>query len=273
MRLNYHRGGSGEPLVLIHGIGSQWRMWEPLLARLEREREVVALDLPGFGASPPPPPGTPAGVPALTSLVAEFLADELGLDRPHVAGNSLGGWVALELAKQDRVRSATALSPAGFHSDAEARFQRVSLWTAVRAARLLAARAESVTATTVGRAAALGQYVAHPSRLPATDAADAIRALAGAPWFDEMLDAALSDRFSGGEQITVPVTIAWGEKDRLLLPRQGVRAAQEIPSARMVTLYGCGHVPTYDDPEQVASVVLEGSGPDGGGAAQDRPGR
>ena len=259
MRLNYHRGGSGEPLVLIHGIGSQWQVWGPVLARLERERDVVAFDLPGFGASPPPPDGTPAGVPSLTSLVAEFLENDLGLERPHVAGNSLGGWISLELAKQGRVRSATALSPAGFQSRGEGRYGHASLWIANRAARVLASRAETVTATALGRAAALGQYVAHPSRLPAANAADSIRALGGAAWFDETLAALFGGHFTSGEQIEVPVTIAWAEKDRLLLPRQAVRAAQAIPTARMVTLYGCGHVPTYDDPEQVASVLLDGS--------------
>src|SRR5947209_20179554 len=98
-------------------------MWEPVLGRLQREREVVALDLPGFAGSPPPPPGTPAGVTSLTRLVSEFL-DEIGLERPHAAGNSMGGRIALELAKQGRVRSVTALSPSGFHSEREAAFQR-----------------------------------------------------------------------------------------------------------------------------------------------------
>src|SRR6516162_11880095 len=113
MNLNYHRAGSGPPLVLIHGIGSRWQVWDPVLPLLEAHREVIALDLPGFGDSPMPAPGTPPGVASLTRLVSEFL-DGLGLDRPHVAGNSLGGWVSLELAKQGRVRTATGLSPAGF---------------------------------------------------------------------------------------------------------------------------------------------------------------
>jgi pimeloyl-ACP methyl ester carboxylesterase len=64
-------------------------------------------------------------------------------------------------------------------------------------------------------------------------------------------------QFSGGDQIAVPVTVSWGSKDRLLFPRQALRAAREIPSARIVGLLGCGHVPTYDDPEQVARVLLE----------------
>src|SRR2546430_6322286 len=114
MKLNHHRAGSGEPLVLIHGIGSRWQMWEPVLGAVEAEREVIALDLPGFAGSPPPPPGTPPGVDSLTRLVSEFL-DELGLDRPHVAGNSLGGWLSPERPKRARVRPGTVLSPPGAH--------------------------------------------------------------------------------------------------------------------------------------------------------------
>ena len=84
-----------------------------------------------------------------------------------------------------------------------------------------------------------------------------MRALAGAPWFDETLPAVRAFEFSGGSEIQVPVTIAWGERDRLLLPRQARRAATEIPRARMMILRGCGHVATYDDPGQVARAILE----------------
>ncbi len=209
MRLNHYRVGSGEPLVLVHGIGSQWQVWSPVIGRLARERDVVALDMPGFGASPPHPPGTPAGAESLTRLVAEFL-DELGLERPHVAGNSLGGWVALELAKQNRVRTATVLSPAGFANRAENVYIRNMFRIVVRVARLIAPRAESLNATPLGRAATLGIFVARPANLPASAAAESTRALAGAEWFDEMLEAISRSRFSGGEHIQVPVTIAWG---------------------------------------------------------------
>jgi pimeloyl-ACP methyl ester carboxylesterase len=105
-----------------------------------------------------------------------------------------------------------------------------------------------------------GQYFAKPGRISAEDSAANIRAVANAPWFDETRRAINSaDRFTGGEQIAVPVTIAWGEHDRLLLPRQSSRAQRAIPSSRTVTLRGCGHVPMSDDPEQVARVLLEGS--------------
>ncbi len=258
MDLCYRRAGSGPPLVLIHGIGSRWQIWDPVLDLLTAQRQIVAFDLPGFGASPMPPPGTPAGTASLTRLTGEFL-DGLGLDRPHVAGNSLGGLIALELAKQGRVRSATALSPAGFHTPREAVYQRLSFRLTVRVARLLAPRADRLSASPTIRQLTLSQFFAHPRKVGAADAAASARALAGAPWFDETLSAVLSKRFSGGERIDVPVTIAWGEKDRLLLPRQAPRAARAIPRARLVTLTGCGHVPTYDDPEQVARVLLEGS--------------
>jgi len=259
VQLSYDRSGRGEPLVLIPGIGSRRQVWAPVLDRLKAQREVVALDLPGFGDSPiQPPPGTAAGVGSLTSLVSGFL-DEMGLERPHLAGNSLGGWISLELAKLGRGRSATALSPAGFSNRREATYARVSLQLSVRIARLLEPRADRLFASPLARVLAFGQLVAHPTRMSPADSTASLRALALAPWFDETLMAAALDRFRDGEQLSVPVTIAWGEKDRLLLPRQARHAARLIPGARIVILRSCGHVPMYDDPDQVAQVLLDGS--------------
>jgi pimeloyl-ACP methyl ester carboxylesterase len=257
MELNLHRAGSGPPLVLIHGIGSRWQVWNPVLPRLEAERDVIALDLPGFGESPMPAPGTPAGIPSLVRLVSEFL-DELGLDRPHVAGNSLGGWIALELAKRGRVSSATGLSPAGFARGRELAFARTSLKLTSDIAGVLAPRAERVVLTATARRLLFGQIAAKPARIPPEDAALHLRGIGEAPWFDDTLIAAAADSFEGGE-LGVPVTIAWGERDRVLLPRQAQRAQRLMPSARVLMLERCGHVPTYDDPERVAAVLLEGS--------------
>jgi pimeloyl-ACP methyl ester carboxylesterase len=258
MRLNHHRTGAGEPLVLLHGIGHRWQGWIPVMDRLSPHREVIAIDLPGFAGSPEPPRGTPPGVDSMSTLVAQFL-DELGLERPHVAGNSLGGWISLELAKRGRARSATALSPAGFHNRAESIYQRSSFWLSVRIARLGAPQAERLASSPLAARLAFAQMVAHPERIPREEVGPTVRALAGAAWFDETLIAITTVSFSGGEDIAVPVTIAWGEHDRLLLPRQARRAARAIPAARMLTLHGCGHVPMYDDPQQVAQVLLDGS--------------
>src|ERR1700761_7397382 len=181
MDLNHHRTGSGDPLVLIHGIGSRWQIWEPVLDALSAEYDVIALDLPGFGASAMPPPGTPPGAHSLTTLVEGFLR-EVGFDWPHVAGNSLGGLIALQLARRGVARSATGLSPAGFASPAETAVARGALWLGARGARLMAPRADQLLGRTGVRRLAFGQYVAHPERLTPTEAAADLRRLAGAPW-------------------------------------------------------------------------------------------
>jgi pimeloyl-ACP methyl ester carboxylesterase len=258
VKLNHYRSGHGEPLVLIHGIGSRWQMWEPVIDNLVAHRDVIALDLPGFGASPMPPAGTPAGVDSLTTLVAEFLR-ELGVERPHSAGNSLGGLVVLELAKRGLVRSANGISPAGFANRPETALARAELRMMVRSARWMAPRVDRVAASKAGRTMLFNLVVAHPSRIPARDAAESVRALAGAPWFDDTLRAIDPAGFTAGQPIDPPVTIAWGTKDRLLLPKQAKRAAAAIPSARIVSLPDCGHVPTYDDPPLLTRVLLEGS--------------
>ncbi|HEY2005701.1 MAG TPA: alpha/beta fold hydrolase [Solirubrobacteraceae bacterium] len=258
MRLNYHRAGQGSPLILVHGIGSRWQMWAPVLDALTAEHDVIALDLPGFGASPMPPAGTPAGPDSLVTLVSEFLA-ELGIERPHAAGNSLGGLIVLEMARRGLVRSATPVSPAGFASRIEQALGSGELWIAVRGARRLAPRAGSVMRSPIARAVVLSGLIARPTAMSPSEAAESLRALAAAPWFDATLPTITPMHFRGGQEITVPVTVAWGEKDRVLFPRQAARAAREIPRARIVKLTGCGHVATYDDPAQVAGVLLDGA--------------
>ena len=110
--LNFERSGSGEPLILLHGIGGELCVWEPVLEPLARRMDVIAVDLPGFGRSPALSEGVMPTPFALADAIAGLMA-ELGIDSAHVAGNSLGGWVALELGKTDRARSVTALCPAG----------------------------------------------------------------------------------------------------------------------------------------------------------------
>src|SRR4051812_32446021 len=104
--IQFTRTGSGEPPVLLHALGTDRHMWDPVVEILAAEREVYAVDMPGFGASPPTSPAAPADLAAVVHAA-------LGLDRPHVAGNSLGGWVALELALAGHARTVTAIAPAG----------------------------------------------------------------------------------------------------------------------------------------------------------------
>jgi pimeloyl-ACP methyl ester carboxylesterase len=255
MELNHNRGGAGDPLVLLHGIGSHWQMWEPVLPMLSARHDVIAVDLPGFGDSPMPPPGTTPGIDSLCDLVLGFLG-ELGVERPHVAGNSLGGMMALEIARRGRARSACALSPGGFFSPVETGLARGTLWLTVRLTRLLAPYADAVSGRPGQRKLLMNLFMAHPERLPRTEAAAMVRAMAGAPWFDDTLPAIKAWVRNPAPDPAVPVTIGWGEKDRLLFPRQGRRAVEAIPTAKLVPLIGCGHLPTFDDPQQVAELML-----------------
>jgi pimeloyl-ACP methyl ester carboxylesterase len=256
--INYVRRGSGEPLVLIHGIGSRWQMWSPVIDALAQHRDVIALDVPGFGASPRPPQGTKPGIPTMTDMLVEFW-QSLGIDRPHVAGNSMGGWLALEMARRGVVRSATGLSPAGFHVAPERAFELASLVvtrTLAKAGRPLAPKAMR---TPFGRKLTLSSLIGKPAQMQPDEAVLSVQGVADATWFWPTLGALCIDRFSGGEEINVPVTIAWGEHDHLLLPRQAPRALAEIPSARYVLLRDCGHVPAWDNPELVTKTILDGS--------------
>jgi len=256
-RLNYHRRGNGEPLLLIHGVGSQWQVWEPVLDALAARSEVVALDLPGFGDSPPLAAGQAPSVAALTDALVDFL-DELGWERPHVAGNSLGGWLSLELARRGRARSATALSPAGFWTPREAAFCRQSLRTSHAVAQLLGERVRPIYATALGRTLLLSQVVARPWRMDPDAAVGAFLNLARSPGTIPTLERLTAEQFRPGPRIEVPVTIAWGQHDHLLLPRQARRAARALPEARVITMPGVGHVPFSDDPQLVAQTILEG---------------
>jgi pimeloyl-ACP methyl ester carboxylesterase len=250
--LAHDRTGSGPPLLLVHGLGSSKEMWKPVVPLLAAERDVIAVDLPGFGASPP----GPETVAGLAEAVAEF-ADSLGLERPHVAGNSMGGGIALALGAMGRVRSACAVSPIGFANDREAAYARIVLTLTRVLSSASAPVAEPLTRTGVQRAALFAHIAARPWRLPADEAVFWIRACADAPSFWALLEDA-----PGWDVVppTCATTVAWGDRDRLLIySRQAPRAARMLPAARHVTLHGCGHVPTWDDPEEVARVLLETS--------------
>lgn len=256
--LHYTRTGSGEPLVLLHGLGARNEHWDPVIPALASQRELIAVELPGFGRSNPLPRGTTPGPEQLTDAVAEFV-DAQRLDRPHVAGNSLGGWIALNLARRGLVRSATALSPAGFANPRENRFVHASLTLTRQSLRAVRPLVGRMARSAVTRTATGLQYFAKPWRIPRDQALICFEGLADCPGFEATLDATIAEgRFRVGE-IGVPVTIAWGNQDRLLFPRQARRAAKAIPHARIIALPGCGHCPFWDDPPAIAGVLLQGS--------------
>jgi pimeloyl-ACP methyl ester carboxylesterase len=257
VELSYDRSGTGDPLVLLHGIGMQWQAWKPLLPDLILEREVWAVDLPGFGASPTLPAGVTPDQAAITDAVAGFL-DLHGIERPAIGGLSLGGWVALELAKRGRARSVVAISPGGFGDRwLERNWAKLLLWANVHGARRLPRpMLESLAKRPRGRWLTHSSMLAHPDRVPGEDAVALLHAFAESPGFDATL-AALTEPFSGGELIDVPVTIAWGTRDQLLWPSQARRAVEQIPGARHVPLPKAGHVPMWEQSELLVRLLLD----------------
>jgi pimeloyl-ACP methyl ester carboxylesterase len=260
MDLAFERSGTGPPLVLVHGLGHQRHAWNAVVPLLTADRTVIAVDLPGHGESPP---FVPDGRPAVATIAEELFAffGQQGLDRPHVAGNSLGGALALMAGARGRAATVTTLSPAGFWASGwEVRYAKTVFAVAQRAGHAAKPLVPALTRSAVGRRVIDGAFVARPSRMsPEQALADSVAFLAAR----DAVRAVLADGVSFTQTVPaeVPVTVAWGEKDRVLPPRQARVARQRLPNARFVTLPGCGHVPMTDDPALVARVLLDGSAP------------
>jgi pimeloyl-ACP methyl ester carboxylesterase len=258
VRLAYERHGSGPPLVLLHGVGHRRQAWGAVLGRLTPRRDVIAVDLPGHGESPPL---RLAGRPVLDAMLAEVtgLLDELGLERAHVAGNSLGGRLALELGVAGRAATVTALSPAGFwRSNGEVWYDKAIFKIMKFAGARTRQLAPALGRSAAGRAVVYGALVSRPSLLTPEQAVGDMAAFVAA---SEALDLVLSGmtNFTGCVPAGVPVLIGWGTRDRLLFPGQARLAKAQLPEARVVRLPGCGHVPMTDDPALVAGLLLRGS--------------
>jgi pimeloyl-ACP methyl ester carboxylesterase len=262
-----NRNGTAEPLVLIHGIGHHWRAWEPVIERLAAHHDVIALDLPGFGRSPAP--AVNHGMTTAVAALGEFF-ERMGLDRPHVAGNSLGGAIALELAAAGHARSVTALSPAGFATPAQVRralkilrSMRFGAYTPGPVLRLF-------YRTEFGKRFSFGALVTDPSALTAERALADTLALRGGKGFVAVARHGATYAFAG-DLGAVPVTVAWAGRDRILEPIQALRAREVLPGARHLTLDGCGHVPMSDNPDAVAAIILQTT--TGTGSASGLPDR
>ncbi|MFQ6393455.1 alpha/beta fold hydrolase [Nocardia sp. KC 131] len=254
--LNQHRIGAGEALVLVHGVGSRWQVWEPIIDTLAESFDVIAVDLPGFAGSAPLPHGTT--VDTLTDALADFLATA-GIERPHLAGNSMGGLIALNLGARGLARSVTAFSPIGFWDTPGRIWCQQSLGKSKALARQVGPAVPTILGTAAGRTAFLGLVFGKPWAVSTRVAIDTARGVIDAAAFDDALasfsDVALPEI---GGLADIPVTIAWGNRDILLTYRtQSRRARAALPDAEHVTLHGSGHTPFYDDPAACAKVLRD----------------
>jgi pimeloyl-ACP methyl ester carboxylesterase len=254
-----HRGGTGTPLLLLHGVGAIWRAWSPVLPYLEPHHDVIVPTLRGHGGAAPLDAGVAPSVDALADGIEDEL-DRLGLQRVHIAGNSLGGWVAMELARRGRARSLVLFSPAGaWHSQRAIDMRARAIGLSVGALGRCAPRADAIAANSILHWTFLAGQVAYPSRVPPEELAAFIRAGALATVVAPLLRTLTHQQVRPLPAVRdYPVRLVWGDRDRVL-PFAGFGTAMlaRIPGAESIRLAGVGHVPMSDDPARVAELILD----------------
>jgi pimeloyl-ACP methyl ester carboxylesterase len=257
MEMNFIRRGVGKPLLLLHGIGGSWRSWQTILAGLAQEREVVAVDLPGFGDTPPL--AGPMTIATLADAVTAFLRTHelLGID---AVGSSMGARLVLELARRGGVLGAVvALDPGGFWEGWEIPFFYHTGNVVINLVRALQPVMPALTHNVVTRTLLLAQYSAHPWQVPGPVALDELRTYAQAKSFDELLyELAYGEVQQGAPRgsITAPLVIGWGRQDRVCLPGQAQVALAKFPDARLYWFDNCGHLPQWDQPAEATRLIL-----------------
>jgi pimeloyl-ACP methyl ester carboxylesterase len=253
-----HRGGSGPPLVCLHGFTDTWRTWELVLPALERRHDVLAPTLAGHAGGPRlPDPVTGA---ALADAV-ERAMDDAGMATAHLAGNSLGGYVALQLAARGRAESVVALAPAGGWAAGDERFRdTLEYFTAMKAMLVTAApHAEAIVATEEGRRRATSYTTTRFEHIPPELLAHQMRGAAACDAVLPLVELALREGWPlDAEAIDCPVRAVWGTADRLLpWPSAAERYRRDwIPAADWVELDGVGHCPQLDVPLEAAQLIL-----------------
>ena len=253
------RSGSGRKLLLIHGLGGSQRSWRPIVHSLSAEREVIAIDLPGHGASPPEPDsGTFAG---LVGSVQRFTS-ESGLGGIDLVGSSMGARIVLELARRGRGGDVVALDPGGFWRGWERSYFKVTIGVSVRLLRALRPALPALSRNAASRTALLAQLSARPWALDPDLVATELKSFAATPTFDALVN----DLAQGPEQrgpaaaSESRITIGWGRQDRLCLTGQAARAKAAFPAAELHWFDQCGHFPMWDQPRETMQLILARTG-------------
>lgn len=256
--LAYTRRGTGEPLVLLHGIGHRRAAFDPVIDDLAAHYDVIAVDLPGLGDSPALPSGTAYTADSvMDALVENFAA--WGVDRPHVVGNSLGGLLSIALAQAGHVRSATCLSPAGYFRPWSLLQASATLVPLKLGAYLPRSVLDRVSRLRLGRLAIGAVLYRHPSRYSAERVQGDVLAMRGGSGFWRYFLRCLPLGFRTPPILCgtarVPITIAWGDRDLILHRSQADLAARKLSGVEFVTLTGAGHIPMGDTPDQVVDAI------------------
>lgn len=252
-----HRG-TGPPLLLVHGLGSSARSWSPVMDQLAAHRHVIAVDLPGFGATPPL--AGEVSIRTLADALTEYLRLEgiLGID---AVGSSMGARLVLELARRGGVLGGVvSLDPGGFWQGWQRHAFFTSIALSIRLVRLIQPIMAFMTRHAVTRTLLLAQFSAHPWRLSAGLTLDELRNFALSPSFDELLkNLAYGEPQSGAapNSLKHPLLIGWGRHDRVCFPGQARRALELFPDAKLHWFDHSGHFPHWDSPEETVRVILK----------------
>ncbi len=253
-----HRGGSGSPMVLLHGFTGSWRVWELVLDQLERHHDVLALTLPGHVGGPP----IGARVSSEEMLAAvEGPLDEAGFATAHLVGNSVGGYIALRLAERGRAQSVVALAPAGgWAQDDDTVEATLALFTEWQRTFLtLAPHADAIVRTEEGRRRVTSAITVNVEHIPHELIVHVLNATAFCPGTQTLIDTALREGYHiDAERITCPVRVVWGTADTILpWPSSADRYRHDwLPQADWVELDGVGHCPQLDVPLETAQLIL-----------------
>lgn len=249
-----HVGGAGPDIVLLHGLGSRWQIFTPIIGALEQQHRVHAFDLPGFGAQPCDPSLRP-GIAGLADWVSAELQAR-GILSPHMVGSSMGAAIALELARRGIAGSVTAFAPIGFWNAAERRWCVGVLSVLRAAARALPRLFGPALRTRAGRALLLFPLFGRPTHVDPQAAIADLAALASSDGFSTMRAAFRTQRVIPSAD-GVPTTIVWGLRDLVLPARSQARRARQVwKSAHHVLLERCGHLPFSDAPERCVALIL-----------------
>jgi pimeloyl-ACP methyl ester carboxylesterase len=228
-----------------------------VLPALERHHDVLAPTLAGHAGGPPLEGG--AGGAALADAV-ERAMDAAGFETAHLVGNSLGGYVALQLAARGRARSVVALAPAGGWADDDRAARHVLAHFTVmrRQLQAIAPHADAIAATPEGRRRATQLITTNVDHLPPELVAHLIVGAAACPGAPALVEHALRAGWPLDlDRVDVPVRFVWGTDDQLLRwPSAAARFRAALPHADWVELDGVGHCPQLDVPLETAQLIL-----------------
>ena len=253
--MHYIQSGSGPQLLLIHGLGGSWQSWSTILDVLSATRTVIAIDLPGHGATvAEADSGTFEG---LVDSVERFIANN-GLTGVDVAGSSMGARIVLELARRGGVGNVVALDPGGFWRGWERTFFKVTIGLSGKLLRAIRPLLPALSRTAASRTLLLAQLSVRPWALDGGVVETELMGLSTTPTFDALVgDLSTGPAQTGpAAQSTGRIMIGWGRQDRLCLPRQALRAKDAFPSAELHWFESSGHFPAWDKPDETVAVIL-----------------